>query len=500
MLNWIPKSWLLYLGLALFLAGGASAAEGPPSGEAVSDDKAAKIEAKKREGEKAAAGAGKEQEQAYHIEADVTEGYTTGGERVLHGIGHVLITHGDTVINCDEIYSYEAKKMSTLIGNVRVVDKVKKYTLTSGYAEYYEEKKFVTATKSPVLVIRKDREVTITGDLMQMWTAEEYGEAVGNVHLVSRDVEGNGERLKYFGKDDRIELSGTPVVRQNDSRLAGDLITLFLEGEQAKRAIVEGQARLVYFARPEEKKTSREDARAAKLAEGAAAKDKGPEPPANSNPEADEDSTPRYLKDFEEKGANETDRPGRDPIAPAGDNEKGGTPEAISPGGAGEGLPVVKDAAGEEEAENNNPTGRIEAAGQKMIAEFAEGKIRTVDVIGDAEGHYWPFDEIGRETGEQTDTSGDTIKVILVDGEVKKIFVDGNAKGLYRPGEAEGRKGVTETAGDHMTIYVRENGVRRIVVEGHARGSYFTEEAPPAEESQNPGKETHAGPPAGKKG
>lgn len=56
-----------------------------------------------------AAGNAKE-EQPYHVESDVTEAYTSGGERVIHGIGHVVIVHGDTAINADEVYSYEAKR------------------------------------------------------------------------------------------------------------------------------------------------------------------------------------------------------------------------------------------------------------------------------------------------------------------------------------------------------------------------------------------------------
>jgi lipopolysaccharide assembly outer membrane protein LptD (OstA) len=75
-------------------------------------------------------------EKPYHVEADVTEGYYTAGKQVLHGIGNVVIVHAGTTITCDEAYSYEAEKLATLLGNVKVKNKIKRYTLTSGYAEY----------------------------------------------------------------------------------------------------------------------------------------------------------------------------------------------------------------------------------------------------------------------------------------------------------------------------------------------------------------------------
>jgi lipopolysaccharide export system protein LptA len=444
---------------AAAVAAAAAAAEPPAAGEGGPV------------GEKTGPPTATKEEQPYHVEADVTEAYTVGGDRVLHGIGHVVIVHGDTTINCDEAYSYEAKKMSTLLGNVRVNDKVQKYTLTSGYAEYYEADKKAVATRGPVLVLHRDREITITGDLMQMWTAEEYGEAVGNVHLVSEDVEGDGQKLKYFGKEDRIELSGTPVVRQKDSRLAGDLITLYLEEDKVKRSVVDGSAHLVYFARPEKEKP----------AEGENA---GEEETSSGTGEAG--VSPEAAAEGGAPGVAATETP----PAEGGVTEPVPAPAVIEPAseaGAGEGTreraaAEKKKAAEGEAAEEENPTGRVEASGDRMVSVFVEGKLETVDITGNADGHYWPFDALGRETGEQTDARGDRIKVVIAAGEVKKILVDGNAEGVYRPAKAEGRSGVTRTTGDHITVFVFNRNVRRIVVAGHARGSYFSEETPGAEE------------------
>ena len=416
------------------------------------------VPAEKERGDvgKPESGAEKKKDQPYHVEADVTEGYYTAGDQVLHGIGNVVIVHGDTTITCEEAYSYGAQNLTTLLGNVIVRDEIQKYTLTGGYVEYHREKKLSIATKSPRLVLERDRPITITSDIMRMWTEKEYGEAAGDVKVVSDDVEGYGQKLKYFGKKDRIELSGDPVVRQEDSRLAGDVITLYLVDEKLRRARADGSSRLLYFSRAAEEPA--EEAETPSEEGGEAV----PEPPAVEEADAEAMAS---------SPAEES----------AVDGEGGIAAES-------EGQPSKAEGEGDPEGEaEETPTGRVEAAGDVMEGFFTDGKMERVDITGDAEGHYWPFDEFGRETGEQIDSAGDLIRITMNDGEVKKILVEGNAEGVYRPARAEGRSGVTRTVGDRISVFVTENEVRRIVVFGHARGSYFTEEAPTAKEREAAG-------------
>ncbi len=410
--------------------------------------------------EKRATPVGEKAEEPYHVEADVTEGYYTAGDQVLHGIGHVVIVHAGTTITCDEAYSYEAQNLATLLGNVKIKNDVEKYTLTSGYAEYRRDEKLSVATKNPRLVIERERPITITSDIMRMWADTDYGEAAGDVKVVSEDVEAYGQKLKYFGKEDRIELTGKPVVHQGDSRLAGDVITLFMEEEKLDRALAEGSARILYFSRNEEEESE--------TPAGAEGQTEGGEPVSAEavSAEAVEESNEGLVGP---------------PIAT----------ESIPPAGEeGETLteaPTGQPAAEEGAEGEKPPTGRVEASGDTMEGFFADGVLEQVDVSGDAEGHYWPFDEFGRETGEQVDAAGDLIRITMNGGEVKKIVVEGNAEGVYRPAKSEGRSGVTKTAGDRISVFVTAREVRRIVVFGRARGSYFTEETPATKEGESSG-------------
>ncbi len=406
--------------------------------------------------EKPTASGGVEGEEPYHVEADVTEGYYTAGDQVLHGIGNVVIVHAGTTITCDEAYSYEAQDLATLLGNVKVKNDVKKYTLTSGYAEYRRDEKLSVATKSPRLVLERDRPITVTADIMRMWTDENYGEAAGDVKVVSEDVEGYGQKLKYFGEEDKIELSGKPVVHQGDSRLAGDVIRLFMEEEKLRRALAEGSARILYFSRSEEGGEEESSAEAEEQPEA------GAPIPAETSGESIEEPVSSVA------GAG---------FSKAESEEEANPDEASSD----------ETKAGEGDEGEEPPSGRIEAAGDTMEGFFTDGVLEQVDITGDAEGHYWPFDEFGRETGEQVDAAGDLIRVTMNGGEVKKIMVEGNAEGVYRPAKGEGRSGVTQTAGDRISVFVTARDVRRIVVFGRARGSYYTEETPGKKEGESSG-------------
>jgi len=439
------------------------AALGPARAGAQAED-AGGEETSKTAGE---AGGGKKKEEPYHVEADVTEGYYTAGDQVLHGIGNVVIIHGDTHITCDEAFSYEKKNLTTLLGNAKVKDAVQQYTLTAGYVEYHREKKLSIATKSPRLVLERDQPITITSEIMRMWTEKDFGEAAGNVKVVSEDVEGYGQKLKYFGKADKIQLMGDPVVRQGDSRLAGDVITLFLKDDKLRRAMANGSSRLLYFSRPSEETAEEEESPAG---EGSG------EEEVTGEEGVPPEETPAVAA--EEEAANEVEIPVEEGLPAEEEETLVAEAETAAPG-------EERGPSGEEAEET--PTGRIEASGDVMEGFFTDGKLERVDITGSAEGHYWPFDEFGRESGEQVDSAGDLIRVTMAGGEVKKILVEGNAEGVYRPARAEGRSGVTRTTGDRISVFVTKSEVRRIVVFGHARGSYFTEEEPSAKEREATG-------------
>jgi hypothetical protein len=305
----------------------------------------------------------------------------------------------------------------------------------------------------------------------------EEGEAAGNCEVTTEDVTAVGDTLRYFGGDidERIILDGSPVVWQGDSRLAGRLITMYLEGEDVERVLVEGDAHLVYFAKDEEE--SEEDA-------------------------ADEDEINAELD--EELGLIETDEVGIDTDIGYSDNIEADEDKVVTETPEDEeGILLTETdeneegagtSAGESEDEEETVNGKVEALGDTIDALFVGGDIDEVIVNGDARGIYSPYDEFGALTGEDMDCSGDTITLSFSDGAARKILVEGEAVGVYNPGGTEGRAGLTRSEGDTISVYIHDNEVRRMVVFGGAHGSYFTEEAVAEEEDKAEAGKRSAGP------
>ncbi len=205
----------------------------------------------------------------YNIEADVSEGVYKEGEQVLTLTGHVKVVHGTTTLTCDKAVAIEAQKLITADGNVKVYDSKDQMTLTCGYGEYYREKKYVVAMKSPVLVSNKnaDRPITVTSDLMESFLDSELAIATGNVHVISGQTHATGAACTYFGKEDHIDLTGEPIAWERDSRLVGDKMTLILRNQKVEEALVTNNVRLLFYSE-KKKKESSEDAKKRKLEEG----------------------------------------------------------------------------------------------------------------------------------------------------------------------------------------------------------------------------------------
>lgn len=453
----------------------------PTLAQETTDETVSEVEGDALKRAKAEEGVAEASDKVYTVTADETEGSFSAAGKTIHVIGNVVITHGKTTITCNEAWSYEAEKLFTLKGKVKVVDTEQDYILTSDYAEYHRDTEVAVASKGPVLTLKGDKDIVITSDIMRMNMKTEYGEAAGNCEVESEDITAVGDTLHYYGgeENERIILDGSPVVWQGDSRLAGQLITMYLSGDDIDRVLVEEDAHLVYFAKEEESEEEAElnetlDAELG-LTEGEVAA------------EPREDTEIDYVVDGGEA---------IEVIEFADDVEDdtvelfGGDPD-YSEAAEDE---VVAIETGENDEEEEKVNGKVEAIGDVIDALFIDGEIDKVIVDGDARGIYSPYDEFGALTGEEMDTSGDIITMSFREGAARKILVEGDAVGVYNPGEAGGRAGLTRSEGDTISIYISNNDVRRMVVFGSARGSYFTEETVAEEEGQADAAKRDGGP------
>jgi lipopolysaccharide export system protein LptA len=373
-------------------------------------------------------------EDIYNIEADVTEGVYKEGEQVLTLTGHVKVVHGTTTLTCDKAVAIEAQKLITAEGNVKVYDSKDQMTLTCGYGEYYREKKYVVAMKSPVLVSNKnaDRPITITSDLMEAYVGSNLAIATGNVHVVSGQTNATGSACTYFGKEDHIDLTGEPIAWERDSKLVGDKMTLILRNQKVEEALVTNNVRLLFYSE-KKKKESSEDAKKRKLEEGKTTK---PAP---------------------------VEKPTEDAVKPDVKLDQAGTKAATGqtkPSGTESEAPPVYN-------------GRLEASGDLMHCYIRDDVLKVAFIEGSARGIYYPFDDFGKETGETLTVTGRRLTAYFAGGAVDSIVTEDNAVSLYMP--AEGGEGKTITQGDIISMYIIDGKVDRMLVRGNANGSYYSQ-------------------------
>lgn len=375
----------------------------------------------------------------FNIEADVTEGVYKQDEQVLILTGHVKVVHGQTTLTCDKATAREADKIIIAEGNVKVVDSKNSMTLTCGYGEYYRDRKYVVAMKGPVLTSTKNgqRPLVITADLMEMYTDDNRGIATGSVHVVSEQTNATGAMAVYFGKQDKIELTGEPVAWERDSRLVGRKMTLILRNQKVEEALVEEDVRLLFYSAKSKKKDSPEDAKKRKLAEAQKAGKTVEIPPEDK---ADE----------------------------------------IKPG--------FKKAESKAEDTPTTYNGKLEAVGNLLHAYIRDDAIRVAYVEGAARGVYFPFDDLGKQTGENMTVDGQRLTAYFSSGAVDSVVVEDDATAVYLP--ASGDEGKTITNGQVISMYVIDGKVDRILVRGDAKGSYFGKPQNPTADDKKEGEKT----------
>ena len=377
------------------------------------------------------------EKEKYIIEADKTEGIMEGEERVIIGTGNVKITHGKLVITCDKGTSYEKQDLAILEKNVVIDDPDKGYHLTAGYVEYHKNDKHSIATQTPILTIKKEEEpIRVESELMEMFSEDDIGIARGNVWIYYQDIIAQCDLATYYGKEETIVLEGDPVAWQDESRLAGEVITLYIKDDEVDKIFINGGSRMIYYTREEKEKV-------------------------------EDNMDGNKITDETGENIEEPSNPGEEYITP--------TPPSITV--PEEVIMEREEETGEEETtgegiENKGEkktTGRVDTYGDVMTAYFEDGEVVRVLIEGNAEGIYYPY-ENGEPTDERVFASGNRIDVSLRDEQVERIRITGDVSGFYDPGKEGGQ---TRVYGDVMVIFIADNEVDKIIIRGKAKGIYY---------------------------
>ena len=240
------------------------------------------------------------------VHADTLRYERAGGAEIVHFIGNVFFRRGKKELRCDHAIYYRDREVTVFKGHVVFVDSSR--SLQADYVEYYSEpelerargrvhltvdKKEIFADeleyqvdrewargkgnvlfedpdngvqlrcdeftydraaergeseRNPVLVkldSLRHTEMTIRSRKMSYDGKKKIAVALDSVVITRGDIRALADTARYVDPENRIDITGRPRVRQQNTDMRARKIVLFLENDRLKQARLVGKAAIV---------------------------------------------------------------------------------------------------------------------------------------------------------------------------------------------------------------------------------------------------------------
>lgn len=186
-----------------------------------------------------------------NIRSDKVEYSYKDKEEVAVFIGAVEFKKGELVVLADKMQMYSQGKKAVAEDNVKIVidTEAENRVLTSGYFEYHRDEEYAILKKNPKMVIVNKKQesgeklkdfknLTVVGDVMEMFSKDGYSKASGNVIIEEGGRKAYCDEAVYYEKNDKVVMTGSARIEQNENKFQGEKMTLFLNED---RLIIEGK-------------------------------------------------------------------------------------------------------------------------------------------------------------------------------------------------------------------------------------------------------------------
>ncbi len=169
-------------------------------------------------------------------------------EKMLVLVDSVDLREGKQILKTDSLIYFKEKKVSKAWGDVVLIDEEQNTTVTGGYGEYDFVNEVGFMTDNPELILlEKDRKITITGDTLNIRRKENFMSCKGNVKVYGDSIMATAGYLEYFSLKEHIYLKENPVVEQEGKlSLSGISIEVFLKKREIVRTVAVNNARGSY--------------------------------------------------------------------------------------------------------------------------------------------------------------------------------------------------------------------------------------------------------------
>jgi lipopolysaccharide export system protein LptA len=155
--------------------------------------------------------------------------------------GNVVLKDTIRQVTADEIQYFKIEDRFLADGNVIMHDLENYINIYSGYAEIDNQKDYVKIVEDPVLIKHDStnrEELRITGLKMELYDGGEKAVVTDSVHITQKEASATCGVAEFYRDKDEIILKENPVTWQNNDRISGEIIHLYLKNDQLVKAIV----------------------------------------------------------------------------------------------------------------------------------------------------------------------------------------------------------------------------------------------------------------------
>lgn len=156
--------------------------------------------------------------------------------------GGVTVLHGSSRLTSDELETVRGSSEAIARGHVLFRDEERKLNLTCDELQYTHGLKQIYARGACQLISGEDGEVTVvTADEIEVFVDPREAVARGSVRIMQGENEALCKRAHLFGAEDRVVLTGRPVLRRPPHEFECDeAVTYFKEGRTILTGSVKG--------------------------------------------------------------------------------------------------------------------------------------------------------------------------------------------------------------------------------------------------------------------
>ena len=178
-----------------------------------------------------------ERTESIKVIGDSLVGKVVNGESIREVHGHVVLTQGNVIINCDHAIQYIANNNAQLKGNIIV--RQDSLTITTEEGFYFGNRR---VTKSTTGIILNDQKVILTADSGEYFFNEDKAIFQSGVTLFDTVTTMFADQLIYLRDDDRSIATGNVKIIDESSVITADSLDHY---RNTKTSFADGHVKII---------------------------------------------------------------------------------------------------------------------------------------------------------------------------------------------------------------------------------------------------------------